>query len=110
MDWIAHSRIHGIAKRYALTLPEYLQRAYLDSEFYTRGQIDHAIDALGLPQDYVGLAYAAYLPKEAFDQAHASLPLPMSYEDARTEFFQHRPEPEPTPEWNPLTRTILGRL
>jgi hypothetical protein len=108
MDWIAHVRLHGIAKRYALRLPDYLLHAYLASEFYTRGQIDHAVAALELPQDYVGLAYAAYLPKDAYDEAHPSLPVPMSYEDARAEFFAHVPDPEP--EWNPLKSTILGTL
>jgi hypothetical protein len=110
MDWIAHARLHGIAKHYAVQLPPYLQQAYLESEFYTRGQIDHAVETLGLPRDYVGLAYAAYLPKPAYDEAHATLPLPMSYEEARAEFFEHLPEPEPVQQWNPLTSAILGRL
>lgn len=111
MDWLANSRLHGIAKHYAHELPKYLKDAYLESEFYTRAQIDHAVEALKLPMDYVGLAYAAYLPKVAFEEAHSLLPLPMTYEDARIEFYRHVPKPEPTSEWNPLTTTsIFGRL
>lgn len=108
MDWLAASRLHGIAKRYAHTLPKYLQDAYLDSEFYTRAQIDHAVKALRLPEEYIGLAYAAYLPKSAFEETHATLPLPMNYEDARSEFFRHVPAPEPSAGWNPLNSTVPG--
>jgi len=36
--------------------------------------------------------------------------LSMSYEEARAEYFEHLPKPEPTQQWNPLTSTILGRL
>ena len=108
MEWLAAARLHGIAKHYALTLPKFLQEAYLDSAFYTRPQIDHAVKALGLPEDYIGLAYAAYLPKAEYEGFQTSLPLPMNYEDARTEFYGHVPEPEPTSEWNPLHTTGLG--
>jgi hypothetical protein len=108
MDWLATSRLHGIAKRYAHGLPKFLNDAYLASTFYTRPQIDHAVDALGLPKDYIGLAYAAYLPEVAYNEAHTTLPIPMSYEDARREYFRHVPEAEPTPQWNPLTITSLG--
>ena len=110
MDWLATSRLHGIANRYAHQLPKFLRDAYLDSEFYTRPQIDHAIEALSLPKDYIGLAYAAYLSESSYNETHATLPVPMGYEDARSEFFRHVPEQEPTSQWNPLTTTILGRL
>lgn len=108
MDWLAASRLHGIAKHYAHTLPKFLEDAYLHSEFYTRGQIDHAVEALKLPREYIGLAYAAYLPKAAFDETHATLPLPMDYEQARDEFFRHVPEPEPSAGWNPLHVSSIG--
>lgn len=72
MDWLAASRLHGIAKHYAHVLPDYLRNAYAASDFYTRGQIDHAVKALGLPQEYIGLAYAAYLPEAAFEETHAT--------------------------------------
>ena len=110
MHWLETARLHGIAKHFAHALPKFLQDAYLSSEFYTRPQIDHAVEALGLPKEYIGLAYAAYLPKAAFEETHATLPLPMNYEDVRGEFFRHVPESARSAEWNPLTATILGRL
>ena len=108
MDWLATSRLHGIAKRYAHRLPGFLRDAYSASDFYTRAQIDCAVDELRLPNDYIGLAYAAYLPELAYNEAHATLPIPMSYEDARSEYFRYVPEAGPTAQWNPLTITSLG--
>jgi hypothetical protein len=107
MNWLRTYRLHAVAKRYALGLPKYLLHAYLDSDFYTRPQIDHAIEALNLPRDCIGLAYAAYLPKTGYDEIRATLPSPMSYEDARSEFFRHVPEPPPSGDWNPLTVNTL---
>ncbi len=110
MSWLPAARLQGIANHYAHALPRYLHEAYLASEFYTRAQIDHAVNALKLPEEYVGLAYAAYLPKSAFEEIHATLPLAMDYEEAREEFLRHVPEAEPSAGWNPLKSTILGRL
>jgi hypothetical protein len=106
VNWLRTVRLHATAKRYALELPKHLQDAYLHSEFYTRSQIDHAVTTLKLPRNYVWLAYAAYLPKIAYDGIQAELNLPLNYEDARFEFYKHVPEPED--EWNPLKTPSLG--
>ena len=101
MNWLRTFRLHAVARRYALRLPKYLSRAYSNSEFYTRLQIAHAVDALRLSPDYIALAYAAYLPESSYDAIRAGLPLPMSYEDARAEFYRHAFAPEPFDRWNP---------
>jgi hypothetical protein len=107
MNWLRTLRLNAVAKRYALRLPDYLRHAYSESEFYTRPQIAHAVAALRLPPSYAGLAYAAYLPKTAYDEIRAEQRLSMSYEDARSEFYRHVPEPEPSDDWNPLTAPSL---
>jgi hypothetical protein len=108
MGWLAASRLHGIAKRYAHDLPRFLRDAYSASDVYTCPQLDHAVGALGLPKSYIALAYAAYLPEIAYNEVRTTLPLPMSYEDARSEYFRHIPEGDPSARWNPLTVTSLG--
>jgi hypothetical protein len=107
MNWLRSFRLHAVAKRYALRLPKYLRHAYLDSEFYTHAQIVHAVEALRLPRNYIDLAYAAYLPKVAYDEIRAKQRLPLRYEDARHEFYRHLPEPESSDDWNPLTRSSV---
>ena len=100
MNWLRTLRLHAVAKRYALRLPNYLSRAYSSSEFYTRQQIAHAVEALQLPSDYIALAYAAYLPKLSYDAIRAELHLPMTYEVARAEFYRHVSAP-PGGSFNP---------
>jgi hypothetical protein len=99
MNWLRNLRLQSVAKRYALRLPGYLRSAYSASEFYTTPQIAHAVKALKLPLQYIGLAYAVYLPRSAYDAVSPGLSLRLTYEDARAEFYRHVPEPEEP--WNP---------
>ena len=108
MNWLQTLRLNAVAKRYALALPKYLQHAYDDSEFYTHGQIAHAVADLRLPRKYIGLAYAVYLPKMAYEELRATLPRPLAYEEARSAFYRHVPEPDVSDEWNPLTVNSLS--
>jgi hypothetical protein len=103
VSWFRILRLRAAAKRYARRLPAYLSRAYANSEVYTPQQIAHAVAALRLPSDHMALAYAAYLPKAAYDEIRAGLKLPMAYEDARAEFYRHAPDPAPSDSWNPST-------
>jgi hypothetical protein len=108
MNWLRTFRLHAVAKRYALRLPKYLSRAYSNSEFYTREQIAHAVEVLQLSPKYVALAYAAYLPKSSYDSMRARLPLPMTYEDARAEFYRCVPAPETFDSFNPANGNSLA--
>jgi hypothetical protein len=108
MNWLRTFRLHAVAKRYARRLPKYLSRAYSNSEFYTRQQIAHAVEALRLSPDYIALAYAAYLPKSSYDAICSGLPLPMSYDDARAAFYRHVPAPEPFDSFNPANANSLA--
>jgi len=94
-------RARSAARQYAERLPQHLSRAYGASETYTAPQIARAVEALRLPRKYVAFAYAAYLPEASFNRLRAGLPLPMSYQQARADFFSRLPWNQPA--WEPLT-------
>ena len=82
------------AIQYGRKLPGFLSQGWGGSKFYKPGQIETAVNRLGLDPKYIGLAYAAYLPEAEF----AALPdqsLPLSYSEAREVYFRFAPARPP---------------
>ena len=83
MRWWGNFLIYRAADSYARRLPAILNKNWGASETYTPGQIDVAVATARLNPRYVALAYAAFLPEEAYAVLKANLPLPLTYGGAR---------------------------
>jgi hypothetical protein len=75
-----------VAKKYAKSLPAYLQANWGGSEFYTAGQVRAALDHRHLRGRYVAVAYAAFLSEADYLEVAAELPLTIAYDVAREAF------------------------
>lgn len=80
-----------MARRYARRLTPRLAKDYGSSEFYTKAQIDTAIENLGLESKFVAIAYGGFLREEEFGQWVHEMPIPMPYVEARTRILRHKP-------------------
>jgi hypothetical protein len=56
------------ARRYANRLPGSLRKDYGAREFYTPAQIAAAVKRARLPEQYLSIAYAAFLDEATFNQ------------------------------------------
>ena len=65
LQWL---QLRSAAKRYARSLGPALQRDYGTSEFYTPPQIRAAARRLGLPEAFIDLGHAVFLPEATFDE------------------------------------------
>jgi len=81
------------AKRYATRLPAVLARSYGASagKLYPPAQIRAAVSKSKLNRSYIALAYAAFLPEEAFNALAGEMPISIPYAEARAAFAAHLP-------------------
>lgn len=64
---------------------------YGDSDTYTPEQIHATAQRLGFDLAYICLAYATFMPEDAYARIAPSLPVVLGFEEARALFEQHRP-------------------
>jgi hypothetical protein len=105
MGWLRTLRVNRAAKQYALKLPKQLKDGWGGSEHYTPGQIMTSAKKLGLNTNYIAIAYAAFLPKDNFNELRSEMPVPISYDEARTAFIRYCPINLETASWD---KTRLG--
>jgi hypothetical protein len=90
MSWrvFQSSRLRSAARRYAREVWPRLQQDYGTSERYTADQIRAAARRVGLPDRYLPIGYAIFLPEEAF--AALAGPDPIGDRDSlRARFWDH---------------------
>src|SRR4051812_46699575 len=102
MGWFRTFRMNRAARQYAKALPSQMQKGWGVAEHYTPQQINTAVRQLGLDARYIGLAYAAFLAEDVFNALRAELPVPVSYDEARTAFRRYLPSRPVSAAWNPL--------
>jgi hypothetical protein len=64
--WFRTFLLRRAAGRYASRLRQQLMRDYGAGEVYTEGQVRAAIRKSGLPEKYIDLGLAAFLPEDVF--------------------------------------------
>jgi hypothetical protein len=101
VSWLRNFRLRSAARRYAARLPDYLRRAHGRSEHYSAPQVAHAVRSLRLPDEYLWLAYAAYLPEAEYEHSLNGLHPDLTYSEAGAEFARHVPSRPWSAEWNP---------
>ena len=79
------------AKRYARMLAPWLGHAFGMSEHYAAAQIRAAVDALRLERRYIGIAYAVFMPEEAYEALLNEMPIQFSRQEARDLFRRFSP-------------------
>lgn len=90
MSWrvFQSSRLRSAARRYAREVWPRLRQDYGTSEQYTADQVRAAACLVGLPDRYLPIGYAVFLPKEVF--AALAGPEPIGDRDSlRTLFWDH---------------------
>jgi hypothetical protein len=84
-------RLRRAAKRYARRLGPQLQRSYGAATFYTVTQLFAAMAKQRLDPDFVVIACAMFLDKEAFDEFAPKMPVQLPYEVARALYIRAAP-------------------
>jgi len=69
--WFRAFLLKRAAGRYASRLRQQLMRDYGAGEVYTEAQVRAAVRKLGLPEKYIDLGLAAFLPEDVFRKAAA---------------------------------------
>jgi hypothetical protein len=83
-------RLRSAAKRYARCLRPRLIKDYGNSEFYNADQIRAAVRALGLSENFLCLAYAAFTPESAYERSDSFSPYE-TYSSLRSLFSRYEP-------------------
>lgn len=91
LTWFQRRKLHRAAESYAKRLGPRLAEDYGGSEFYTMAQIDTVIEKLDLDTAHLAIAYAAFLPREEYEEYFTGLVNRFSYTEARTIYLEHAP-------------------
>ncbi len=83
MNWFERMAMRRAGRTYARCLPAQLRSGWGAAQFYTPGQVTAALKHLRLGGRYVAIAYAGFLSEEDFASVVGSLPVAISYEEAR---------------------------
>src|SRR5262249_23103641 len=102
LQWL---RLRSAAKRYSRSLGPALRRDYGASEFYTPPQIRATARRLDLPEAFIDLGYAAFLPEAAFDEV--AIDRQPGRRQALIKLIRrYQPRMLPAGSWNPAEDTV----
>ena len=100
LQWL---RLRSAAKRYARSLGPALLRDYGTSEFYNPQQIRATVRRLGLPEAFIDLGFAAFLPEATFDEV--AIDRQKGRRHALIELFRRHQPRIPLGSWNSAENT-----
>jgi hypothetical protein len=91
MGWLERYRIGRAARAMAHKLPSIMAKEWGRADYYTPPQVRRALQMTGLAGRYDFLALAAFLTRQAYDDASAAEGFMHDYEAARRLFEKHLP-------------------